>query len=160
MEENQQLIIEERLELAAERICEIAMEPQKTSLWDDWMTATAHYLRELNIARQQKNNTAVSYHPPVDAFTGEELLLAQFLTEEYEDVQSSVFRGEVEWLTEFSELFLQLYGIAGMLADNGEDRLAELKETIYWFYSDYSEDMAERLAEQLFAGLPVTGDIC
>ena len=160
MEENQQLIIEERLELAAERICEIAMEPQKTSLWDDWMTATAHYLRELNIARLQKNNTAVSFHPPMDAFTGEELLLAQFLTEEYEDVQSSVFRGEVEWLTEFSELFLQLYGIAGMLADNGEERLAELKETIYWFYSDYSEDMAERLAEQLFAGLPVTGEIC
>lgn len=154
MEENQQLIIEERLKLAAERIREIAEEPQKANSWGGWMTSTARYLRELNIARLEKQPTPVSYHPPVEDFFEEEQLLAQFLTEEYEDVQRSVFRGEITWLTEFSELFLQLYGIADMLADSPAERLAELKETVYWFYSDYTEDAALWLAEQLFEETP------
>ncbi|MCD8300306.1 MAG: aminopeptidase, partial [Clostridiales bacterium] len=73
----------------------------------------------------------------VGCFGGEAGHMLTFLASEVEGCASYAFRGQQEELTLFMELFVQVYNCFE------EEDLKEARETIYWFFHDYSEIFGE-----------------
>lgn len=87
------------------------------------------------------------------AMLGEELgQILAFLAAELRSFPAFVYEQDLESITIRMELFLELYHAFCYAAreEQGLPAARDLRETIYWFASDYSETMLEKRAHELF----------
>lgn len=154
--------MKERYELVAERIVEISKEPQVPECYKDYFSEAAAYLEktmelcQMAIAgtlQQRSLETckgdqeflyhhmlpayyAESYANPayaVTVFGEKEGELLSFLRAELDVAIAYAFEGKLAELTLLIELFVQVYNCFE------EEDVQEAKQTIYWYFHDYSE---------------------
>ena len=144
-------ILQERLELAVERIDKIEEEQSLPEAFDIYFRRVARFL----IGEEEKKEPyAQSYLNP--AYAGEQLgeELGRFLSALYYEMYSLTgLRGQEE-LQEFvirMELFLEIYGI--FLLEWQENRrlpgVQSLRQSFYWFAFDYADVAAEKYVKEL-----------
>ena len=164
--------MKERYELVAERIVEISKEPQVTESYKDFFSEAAAYLEktmelcQMAIAgtlQQRSLETckgdqeflyhhmlpayyAESYANPayaVTVFGEKEGELLSFLRAELDVAIAYAFEGKLAELTLLIELFVQVYNCFE------EEDVQEAKQTIYWYFHDYSEIFIEDSVREL-----------
>lgn len=164
--------MKERYELVAERIVEISKEPQVPECYKDYFSEAAAYLEktmelcQMAIAgtlQQRSLETckadqeflyhhmlpayyAESYANPayaVTVFGEKEGELLSFLRAELDVAIAYAFEGKLAELTLLIELFVQVYNCFE------EEDVQEAKQTIYWYFHDYSEIFIEDSVREL-----------
>ena len=164
--------MEERYELVAERIVEISKEPQVPECYKDYFSEAAAYLEktmelcQMAIAgtlQQRSLETckgdqeflyhhmlpayyAESYANPayaVTVFGEKEGELLSFLRAELDVAIAYAFEGKLAELTLLIELFVQVYNCFE------EEDVQEAKQTIYWYFHDYSEVFVENQIREM-----------
>lgn len=166
--------LEERYELACERIAEIVITQEIPQNYKDYFKKTAQFLllmrdtkekiqrgflktasldelRSMNQALYEDildNNYKTSYANPsvcVEKFGLQLGRMLSFLYAEIRCMISYVFEDMLEEQVIRMELFLEVYNaFEYACAEGGEaPNENEIKETLYWFVSDYSEPAAE-----------------
>ncbi len=83
--------------------------------------------------------------------------LLSFLAMELYSVTEDAFQGDLEELVIRTELFLEVYGMFCAALKEGADapKSEELKETLYWFVSDYSDmETEKRIRSQVDTDCP------
>ena len=164
--------MKERYELVAERIVEISKEPQVPECYKDYFSEAAAYLEktmelcQMAIAgtlQQRSLETceadqeflyhhmlpayyAESYANPayaVTVFGEKEGELLSFLRAELDVAIAYAFEGKLAELTLLIELFVQVYNCFE------EEDVQEAKQTIYWYFHDYSEVFVENQIREM-----------
>ena len=154
--------MKERYELVAERIVEISKEPQVSECYKDYFSETAAYLEktmelcQMAIAGTLQQRSLESckgdqeflYHHMLPAYYAESYAnpayavtvfgekegeLLSFLRAELDVAIAYAFEGKLAELTLLIELFVQVYNCFE------EEDVQEAKQTIYWYFHDYSE---------------------
>lgn len=159
----------ERWELASQRVAEIAEEPVEKS-WQDYFHRTANFLRfaaetgqkwqEFTPEEKREHNRQLyedilpgnydhSYGNP--AYATEQLgecgKYLSFLYSELRGVIVYAIEDRIWDMTISCELFLEVYGV---FAQGGTANPQEIRDILYWYVSDYCEEMIERrIQEQL-----------
>ncbi|RKM61220.1 leucyl aminopeptidase [Butyrivibrio sp. CB08] len=172
--ENGEDVIQERLDLAAERIGELPSESLSNEKFDDYFKRTAGFVSMVldtykwvleggpdkdDLASLQKRNRqlfedilpenyAVSYGNPDYAVENLSKDYGQLLSSLYFELRSMIgyaFEKKKEELVIRIELFLEVYGVFKATDESGAlPKFEDLKKIMYWFYSDYAE--TERIA--------------
>ena len=158
--------MKERYELVAERIVEISKEPQVPECYKDYFSEAAAYLEktmelcQMAIAGTLQQRSLESckgdqeflYHHMLPAYYAESYAnpayavtvfgekegeLLSFLRAELDVAIAYAFEGKLAELTLLIELFVQVYNCFE------EEDVQEAKQTIYWYFHDYSEVFVE-----------------
>jgi hypothetical protein len=177
-------VVRERLELAADRIREIADEGLGTPEFSDYFKKVSEFLllvlntlyrnekgegADLDLAELKAENKRLfedilpenygsSYGNPSVAVRklGEEM--GKLLSSLYFEMRSLIpfaYEGNVQEIVIRLELFLEIYGLfAGCDAKKKQPAYQDLRKIMYWFYSDYAEE--ERVAR--FASIVDPGE--
>ena len=156
----------ERCELAVERTSQICGE-EKVPMWADLFSETAEHLIRLyhltkavqdgsffgNDPKEKEmlSRTLWAYHPEEKAEPERFQKWADLLAFEWQGLISEAYRGRWIPFVLYTELFLQVYGAVQELADSPDALAHELRDILYWFYSDNSEIFCMEAAEMLFA---------
>ncbi len=162
-------VVEERMELASERIREIAGEGLKDPAFDDYFKTVSAFLLQIldtyswvkdggadkdSLEELKARNRALysdilpenydkSYGNPSVAVSrlGEEL--GRLLSSLYFEMRSLIpfaFELDAEEIVIRLELFLEIYGVFASADEGGRlPGFSELRGIMYWFYSDYAE---------------------
>ena len=154
--------IEERYELVAERVEEISKEALVPELYKGYFTEAAVYLKKtMELCQMAKDGTLHQrsletckadqeqlYHHMLPAYYEESYAnpayavaifgekegeLLSFLRAELDVAITYAFEGKLAELTLLLELFVQVYNCFE------EEDVQEAKQTIYWYFHDYSE---------------------
>ncbi|MGN0290336.1 MAG: aminopeptidase [Lachnospiraceae bacterium] len=169
--ENMELEIQkERHDLVMERIVQIEKEESVPKKYRDYFVKTAEFLRKIDETLKMAEDGSLDTEPLEEAKKRNEGFYQDILEENYEtsyanpayavsqlgeefggilsflytDLRACIgyaYEGRKEWITIFSELFVEIYGI---FETDGEIDKKEVEQTIYWFYHDYSEIFVER----------------
>lgn len=178
-------ILKERYELVSQRIREIPDETSVKEPYRDFFVKTAKWLNFVNgqteklqngwvqsasLAELQAWNRALyedvlpenyanSYGNPAYAAKQLGLEYGQILSFLYTELRGMVvfvFENRIWDMTVVQELFVEVYN----MFEEEAPSIKELKETIYWYISDYSEEMVERrIQESLDPQLSFAADI-
>ena len=164
--------IEERYELVAERVEEISKEALVPELYKEYFTEAAVYLKKtMELCQMAKAGTLQQrsletckadqeqlYHHMLSAnyeesyanpayavaiFGEKEGELLSFLRAELDVAITYAFEGKLAELTLLLELFVQVYNCFE------EEDVQEAKQTIYWYFHDYSEIFIETKIRRL-----------
>ena len=170
-------MIEERFELAIERVTEIMTEEAAIEKLRDyfqkcaqfillvkdtyeWVGTDAYKEADIKILAQKNKelyedilpeNYGKSYGNPDYAVekTGEYGKLFSYLYTKLREMIPYAFEQKKEQMLIRIELFLEIYNTCVYAAEEGtEPDLKELEQIIYWFMSDYSEEMTEENIEK------------
>lgn len=162
-------LLEERWGLASRRVAQIAAEPSDGSGWRDFFCGTASFLQrtietgrdwarftpeekrrqnELLYADILPESYGRSYGDPAYAVRrlGECGRLLSFLYSELRGMIVYAREGRVWDMTVCCELFLEVYGV---FAREGAADPREIRDILYWYVSDYCEEMVERRVREL-----------
>lgn len=147
-------ILQERLELAVERIGKIEEEQSLPEAFEVYFHRVARFL--MGEEEEKEHYYAQSYLNPI--YAGEQLgeELGGFLSALYYEMYSLTgLRGQEELQESVirMELFLEIYGIF-MLEWQENQRLPEfesLRQCFYWFAFDYADVAAEKYVKELVA---------
>lgn len=153
------LIMQERLELARERIRQIPSE-EKASFLSGFLSETAVYLDRLFslcqeaqgffIGQRQCSDALWQYGKRLPALEERWMRVITLLAEEWRGLIPAVYRGKTEILLIYSELYLQIYGAVQALWESPDELYGDLKDSLYWFYFDNAAFFVKDLAEDLF----------
>ena len=168
--------IEERYELVAERVEEISKEALVPELYKGYFTEAAVYLKKtMELCQMAKDGTLQQrsletckadqeqlYHHMLPAYYEESYAnpayavaifgekegeLLSFLRAELDVAITYAFEGKLAELTLLLELFVQVYNCFE------EEDVQEAKQTIYWYFHDYSEVFVEMMTVGALSGL-------
>ena len=182
--------IEERYELVAERVEEICTDAQVPDLYKEYFKEAADYLKKtMEICQMAMEETLQQrsletckadqeqlYHHMLPAYYEESYAnpayattifgekegeLLSFLRAELDVAIAYAFEGKKAELTLLLELFVQVYNCFE------EEDLQEAKQTIYWYFHDYSEvfvenqirEMIDPAAENLYKDIIMHADL-
>ena len=164
--------IEERYGLVAERVEEISKDALVPDLYKEYFSEAAAYLKKtMELCQMAKDGTLQqrsleickadqeqlyhhmlpgfyeeSYANPayaVAVFGEKEGELLSFLRAELDVAITYAFEGKLAELTLLLELFVQVYNCFE------EEDLQEAKQTIYWYFHDYSEVFVENQIREM-----------
>ena len=164
--------IEERYELVAERVEEISKEALVPELYKGYFTEAAVYLKKtMELCQMAKDGTLQQrsletckadqeqlYHHMLPAYYEESYAnpayavaifgekegeLLSFLRAELDVAITYAFEGKLAELTLLLELFVQVYNCFE------EEDVQEAKQTIYWYFHDYSEVFVENQIREM-----------
>ena len=164
--------IEERYGLVAERVEEISKDALVPDLYKEYFSEAAAYLKKtMELCKMAKDGTLQqrsleickadqeqlyhhmlpgfyeeSYANPayaVAVFGEKEGELLSFLRAELDVAITYAFEGKLAELTLLLELFVQVYNCFE------EEDLQEAKQTIYWYFHDYSEVFVENQIREM-----------
>ena len=164
--------IEERYELVAERVEEISKEALVPELYKGYFTEAAVYLKKtMELCQMAKDGTLQQrsletckadqeqlYHHMLPAYYEESYAnpayavaifgekegeLLRFLRAELDVAITYAFEGKLAELTLLLELFVQVYNCFE------EEDVQEAKQTIYWYFHDYSEVFVENQIREM-----------
>ena len=177
-------LIEERLRPVAERIAQIPGETLAPEKYRDYFAGCASFLTEvlpvaaeqmpgqgMSLAQLEDRNTRLyadilpeqyekSYGNPAFAVQCFGKEMGQCLSMLYAELRhciSFAYEKKIWDLTILCELFSEVYSC---FTDGEEPKAAEIRDILYWFFSDYSEKMvADRIAEQVDSSRSFSTDI-
>ncbi len=169
-------VIEERYELAIGRIREIKNEQTVAEPFQDYFYSVADFLCLIDEVRIALSDGSYAQYSMEDAQALNHRLYADILPEHYKESYANpsyasaafgkpygqclsflyselrgaiayVFEGKTEYLDILYELFLEIYG---QFEQSEEVTPGYIKETIYWYASDYCDVfVADHVADQL-----------
>lgn len=169
-------MIEERYELAIERIKEIYKEDTVAGTYRDYFCCMARFIGMLDELNRKIESGAYADLPLDELKKWNESLYADILPGQYETSYANpdyavektgreygqmlsflytelrgaipyIFEGRKEYLDILYELFIEIYNV---FEEKGEPETETLKEIIYWYASDYCDVFAaDRVREQI-----------
>lgn len=169
-------MIEERYELAIERIKEIYKEDTVAGTYRDYFCCMARFIGMLDELNRKIESGAYADLPLDELEKWNERLYADILPGQYETSYANpdyavektgkeygqmlsflytelrgaipyIFEGRKEYLDILYELFIEIYNV---FEEKGEPETETLKEIIYWYASDYCDVFAaDRVREQI-----------
>ncbi len=169
-------MIEERYELAIERIKEIYKEDTVAGTYRDYFCCMARFIGMLDELNRKIESGAYADLPLDELEKWNERLYADILPGQYETSYANpdyavektgkeygqmlsflytelrgaipyIFEGRKEYLDILYELFIEIYNV---FEEKGEPETETLKEIIYWYASDYCDVFAaDRVMEQI-----------